>query len=159
MRQHKSEQLLKAAEALKKQAQEKVEADTRLLQAETAATQKKEVEQLKLKNELANAQLKLEASKEQAKAVLAEGKAEADKIGLENQAEVAGLKKAIMGFPNVNQFAHYQILSKLGPALSEIFTTDDSEFAKIFANFMSMPPGGTVKPPVANGAAPKTTTP
>jgi len=35
----------------------------------------------------------------------------------ENEAEVSGLKTAIGGFPSPEQFAQYQVLTKLAPAL------------------------------------------
>src|SRR5262249_14832087 len=86
--QYKTEQKLKAAEALAQQEMEKVAAETRLAQAKKLAAQKQEVEQQRLENELANAQIKLEAARNQAKATLATGKTEADIIGLQNEAEV-----------------------------------------------------------------------
>lgn len=151
--QFKSKQDLQAAEAKEAQAAEKVKAETRRIQAMTAATQKKEVETLRLKQELANAKLKLEAAVEQAKAILAKGRVEADVINLQNEAEVAGLSKAVKGFSNVQYFAQYHVLKKLAPALTEIFASDDSEFAKLFANYMtgSVPPPAKAALPVTNG--------
>jgi hypothetical protein len=144
--QYTSEQTLKAAtDALKKQAQEKVEAETRLKQAQTLATQKKEVEKLRLENDLANAELRLEAAKEQAKAMMAQGKAEADLQNQQNEAEVAGLRKAIQGFASAQLFAQYHVLSRLGPALSEIFASEDSELARLFTNQLNQQPSAKVK--------------
>jgi hypothetical protein len=144
--QYTSEQTLKAAtEALKKQAQEKVEAETRLKQAQTLALQKKEVEKLRLENDLANAGLRLEAAKEQAKALMAQGKAEADLQNQQNEAEVAGLRKAIQGFASAQLFAQYHVLSRLGPALSEIFASEDSELAKVFTSQLNQQPSAKVK--------------
>lgn len=152
--QYQAEQKLKAAEALKQQAKEKVEAETRLIQAKTQATQRKEVEESKLKQELANAQLKLDAARKQAEATLTTGQAEAAVIHLKNEAEVAGLRTAVQGFRSVGLFAQYHVLLRLAPALSEIFASDDSDFAKLFASYMSQPlpqspPASTAVKPAA----------
>jgi hypothetical protein len=151
--QYKTEQKLKAAEAQKEQAKAKVEAETRLIQAKTQATQRKEVELAKLKQELANAQLKLDAARKQAEATLKNGKAEAAVILLKNEAEVAGLRKAVQGFSSAGLYAQYHVMMRLAPALSEIFASDDSEFAKLFAQYMTQPPQPTA---AAKPAAPAT---
>jgi regulator of protease activity HflC (stomatin/prohibitin superfamily) len=134
--QFRAEQELKAKEALRAQAKEKVEAETRLVQATTRAEQLKEVELSRLKQELANAQLKLDAAKKQAEATLAKGRAEANVIKLQNEAEVSGLREAVSGFDSIEEFAQYHILKRLSPALAEMFISDDSEFAKIFSSYM-----------------------
>ena len=137
--QFKTEQELKAAEALKTQEQDKVDAGTRLIQAQTKSQQRKEVEESKLKQDLANAKLRLEGARAQAKATLAGGKAEADVIMLQNEAEVSGLRKAVQGFPSPDHFAQYHVLAKLAPALTEIFASDTSDFAKLFAGYLTPP--------------------
>ena len=96
-----------------------------------------ETEKAKLENELKAAQARLDAAKEQAKAIETRGKAEAAIITAQNEAEVAGLAKAVAGFTSPEQFAQYHVLSKLAPALSEIFASDTSEFAKVFSTYMS----------------------
>jgi regulator of protease activity HflC (stomatin/prohibitin superfamily) len=136
---YKAEQERKAIEALKQQATEKVAAETRVKQAEIAADQSKEVELSRLKNELAIAQLRLETAREQAKKILTDGEAEAKVIHLQNEAEVAGLRKAVQGFTSAQQFAQYHVLLKLAPVLTEIFASDDSEFARIFSTYMTAP--------------------
>jgi regulator of protease activity HflC (stomatin/prohibitin superfamily) len=152
--QYKTEQELQAAKALAQQATEKVAAETRLSQAKTQATTKKENEKTRLETDLANAQLKLDAAREQAKAVVARGKAEADVINLNNEAEVAGLRKAVQGFAGVQNFAQFHIMARLAPALSEIFASDDSDFAKLFAAYMNQPGNGSARPSPARTAEP-----
>jgi hypothetical protein len=137
MEQHKTKQKLAAAEALTAQTTEKVKVETKLIQAKTQASQRKEVEKLRLENDLKSAQLKLEAAQEQAKAILAKGKVEADVITMQNEAKVAGLRKAIESFASAQHYAQYQMLSRIAPALSEIFASDDSEFAKLFSAYMT----------------------
>lgn len=158
VRQFQAEQELKAKEELQQQAKEKVEAETRLVQAKTKAGQAKEVEGLRLKQELASAELRLEAARKTAEATLARGRAEAAVVTAQNEAEVAGLRRAVEGFRGVQNYAQFQMISRLAPALSEIFASDDSEFARIFAGYMT--PGETtpaVVPPAATAQTPEKT--
>ncbi len=143
--QFKAEQELKAIEALKQQEQEKVDAQTRMVQARALAQQKKAVQESSLKQQLESARLRLESARKQAEAVLARGKAEADVIRLQNEAEVAGLRTAVGGFQTPDQFAMHQVLLRLAPALGEIFASDGSDFAKLFAAYMT-PPATATKP-------------
>jgi hypothetical protein len=149
--QHKSEQTLQAKQALKEQAKAKVEAKRDLEVAQTLAEQRKEVEEAKLKQDLDNARTRLEAAKSKAKEVLANAKAEADVTHLTNEAEVAGLRTAVQGFPSAEHFAQYHVMQKLAPALGEIFASDNSEFARLFSAYM-VPPQG--KPAAAASPAP-----
>jgi len=154
MRQYRAQQELKAKESLKDQAKEKVEAETRLIQAKTQADQLKEVALARLGQELENAQLSLDAAEKQAEATLTTGKAEAAVINLQNEAEVAGLRKAVTGFSSVQTFAQYNLMKKLGPALSEIFASDESDFGRLFSDYLTQPPDSHPKPPVLPAAAP-----
>jgi hypothetical protein len=45
------------------------------------------------------------------------------------------------------------LLSKVGPALTEIFASDDSEFAKLFSTYMMPPHSPSSKSPAAAAAA------
>jgi hypothetical protein len=148
--QYKSQQDLDAAKARAQLESDRVAAETRLSQAKTLALQKKEVEKKKLEVELTSAQLKLDAARDQAKAIVSRGKAEADVINLSNEAEVAGLRKAVQGFAGVQNFAQYHIMAKLAPALSEIFATDESEFAKLFTTYLMPSANGGPKPAAAH---------
>jgi regulator of protease activity HflC (stomatin/prohibitin superfamily) len=154
LRQYQAEQELRAKEALKQQAREKVEAETRVVQAKTKASQMLEVEESRLKQDLTNAQVTLDAARQQAEATLAHGRADAAVIQLQNEATVSGLQTAVDGFGSAQQFAQYQILSRLGPAISEIFASDDSEFARLVAEYMT-----TRQPPANDELAPPTIAP
>lgn len=162
VKQYKNEQALKAQEAQAEQKREKVQAETRLAQAETEAQQKLEVEKQKLEAALTVAQSQLEAAREKAKAVEAKAKADADVISAQNEAEVAALKKSVEGFGSPELYAQWMILSRVAPALGEIFASDQSDFARLFADMltpqagssggpMPKPPG--TKPPVAGTSA------
>ncbi len=136
VKQHKQEQTLKAAEALAVQKTQKVQAGTRLNNAETEAQQLIEVEKQKLTAALTVAQSQLEAAREKAKSVRAQAQAKADVILADNKAEAAPLRKSVEGFGGGQAFAQYTILSKVAPALAEIFATDSSEFGKLFSGLM-----------------------
>jgi regulator of protease activity HflC (stomatin/prohibitin superfamily) len=152
--QYKSEQALKGKEMLAAQEKAKVEARRDLEVAETLAQQRKEVEEAKLKQDLENAQIRLDAAKSKAKSVLANAKAEADVTLLQNEAEVAGLRKAVQGFPSAEHFAQYHVIQKLAPALGEIFASDNSEFAQLFAAYMVPPQSKAGAAPVAAAGNP-----
>jgi regulator of protease activity HflC (stomatin/prohibitin superfamily) len=149
---YKSQQTLDAKKAMITQQSAKVSAQKDLQVAQTAAKQRLEVEEAKLTQDLANAQIRLDAAKSKAKEIQANAKAEANVVQLQNEAEVAGLKKAVSGFPSADYFAQYHVLMKLAPALGEIFASDTSDFAKMFAAYMTPP--NTNKPPVTAAAAP-----
>ena len=52
---------------------------------------------------------------------------------------LAGLRKAVQGFTSASQFAQYHVLTKLAPALREVFASDEGEFAKLFSGYMTPP--------------------
>jgi regulator of protease activity HflC (stomatin/prohibitin superfamily) len=147
--QHKQDQELKAKEVLKDQKEQVVGAKTRLAVATKKAETSKEVEKKKLEQELQSAQIRLEAAENQARATLARARSEAAVITAQNEAEVAGLRTAVTGFPNADAFAQYHVLMRLAPALSEIFASDTSDFARIFSTYMT--PGKAM--PAAGRAA------
>ncbi len=153
--QYVEQQKLKAKEALKQQEEEKVATTSKLVQAEAKSRQRKATEEARLKQELANAQLRLDAAREQAKSVVAAGKAESEVIMLQNEAEVSGLRTAVQGFPSADYYAQYHILTKLAPALGEIFASDTSDFAKLFSAYLTPPARPSTAPAVTpvNGAA------
>ncbi len=146
--QAKKEMEQKATEALKERSTKLVEANQMLKVAKTNAARDLETTEAELKNQLLAAQTRLDAAKKQAEAILTEGKADANIILAKNEAEVAGLKTAISGFPSPESYAQFEVLKKVSPALSEIFASDNSEFAKLFSTYMV--PGH--KPfPIGNG--------
>jgi regulator of protease activity HflC (stomatin/prohibitin superfamily) len=139
--QYKSEQQLKAKEALIKQATAEQAAKLKLEQAKIKAEERKLVEESRLKTQLDAAQLQLEAAKKEAEAILARGKVEADLINLENEAKVSGLRNSVKSFPTPDSFAQAHMNQKLAPALVEIFTSDQSDFARLFSGLMTQKNG------------------
>jgi hypothetical protein len=138
--QYKQDQKLRATEALQKQNEEVVQANTRLKVQQTKANQMKEVEEAKLKVDLKSAEIRLQAARDRAKAILNKGKNEADVIASQNESEVAGLRTAIQGFPSPDYFAHYQMIARIGPALREIFASDNSDFARLISAYLTPNP-------------------
>lgn len=135
--QYKQEQELKAKEALAEQRKHVVKANQGLKVETTRAKQAKETETAKLENELKAAQARLDAAEKQARAIRTRAQGEADVILAQNKAEVAGLERAVAGFPSPEHFAQYHVLTRLAPALSEIFASDQSEFARVFSTYMT----------------------
>jgi hypothetical protein len=156
IKQYAEQKKLKAKEALAQQNKEKVDAETELKVAEKAALQRKEVEEAKLKQDLAAAAILLAAAKKEADAILAQGQADADVIVKQNEAEVAGLKAAVQGFSSAEQYAQYQVLLRLAPNLKEVFASDNGDFAKLFSAYMTPPKPKAVvaAPPVMPPAVP-----
>jgi regulator of protease activity HflC (stomatin/prohibitin superfamily) len=144
----------KAKEALEEQKAQVGEANVKLEVATVKAQQRMEVTEKEFKQKLDNAQVRLDAAKEEAKAVLAQAQADADVIEKQNEAEVAGLKRAVQGFTSPDAFAQYQVLTKVAPALTEIFASDDSDFAKLFAKYMASPSGQPATTPVGTPMPP-----
>jgi hypothetical protein len=86
---------------------------------------------------LKSAEVRLLAARSDAKAMLSKAQAKADNANKDNEASVASLKTAIAGFPTPEHFAQYNVLQRLSPSLTEIFASDQSEFAKLFTAYMT----------------------
>jgi regulator of protease activity HflC (stomatin/prohibitin superfamily) len=134
--QHKQDQERRAKELLSDQNRMLVDAKTKLGVQGEKAKQAKEVEEARLEQELKAAQTRLEAARQQVKAILTKARADAAVITAQNKAEVAGLKTAVDGFPSPDAFAQYHVVTRLTPALKEIFASDTSDLAKLFTSYM-----------------------
>jgi hypothetical protein len=154
--QYKQDEALRSTEALQKQNEAVVQAGTRLKVQKTKAAQMKEVEESKLKIELKSAEIRLQAARDRATATLNKGKNDAEVITAQNESEVAGLRTAIQGFPNVEQFAQYQVIARVAPALAEIFASDNSEIARLFSSYLTPSQSMPAAAAAANGGAPST---
>jgi len=135
----KAEQVTAANRALADRNRAVVEAETRLKTAEIEAEQRLAAEEKRLKQELDNAAKKLEAAKDQARATVTVAESQAEVIRKNNDAEVAGLRTAIQGFPSPEAYAQYQMTAKLAPALAEVFASDTSDFARLFTQYLTPP--------------------
>jgi regulator of protease activity HflC (stomatin/prohibitin superfamily) len=132
----------KANEAKVKQSGAVTAAMTDLERTKIQMQQKLKILEAELTTQKEAAQIRLEAAKSEATKILALAESEAKVAEKQNLAEIADIKTAIQGFPGVDTFAQYHMVKALGPALAEIFASDGSEFAKLFAGFMASPPKG-----------------
>ncbi|MFM7521537.1 MAG: SPFH domain-containing protein [Planctomycetota bacterium] len=147
VKQYTNEQALKAQEAQALQKRERVQAETRLAQAETQAKTRLEVEKQKLTALVTVAESQLEAAKEQAKAVRSKAEAEAAVITAQNEAEVAALRTSVAGFGSPELFARNAVLARVAPSLGEIFAADDSDFGRLFTALLLPPAVPAETPP------------
>ncbi len=135
--QQESEQKLAVGKALVEQKQALVAAAQTVVQVTTQAMQEQEVALTKANEMLAVGQLKLDASIDEAAAIEARGKAVADVIHFDNEAEAAGWKKAVEAFNgNGQEYAQYVLFQKLSASYERIMVnTADSPIMSIFESF------------------------
>ena len=135
--QQESEQKLAIGKAMVDQKQALVGAEQLVVQVTTQAMQEQEVALTKASENLAVAQFKLDASIDEAAAIEARGKAAADVVRFDNEAEAAGWKKAVEAFDGDGKgFAQYVMFQKLSSSYRRIMVnTADSPIMKIFESF------------------------
>ena len=155
--QQESEKKLAKEKAMVLQKQAIVAASQDIVKITTKAMQEQKVAITKADEQLAVAQFKLDASKDEAGAIEAKGKAASDVIRFENEAESAGWKKAVESFNGDGQaYAQFVLYQKLASSYRRIMVnTADSPIMKIFEDFAeaSTQPGAPPK------TAPPTSTP
>ena len=103
------------------------------------------------------AKLRLEAAQDEADAILARGKADADVIRFENEAEAAGWRRAVEAFQGDGQlYAQYVLYNKLASSYRKIMAnTADSPIMQVFEAFAARPPASASpsRPPAAASTA------
>lgn len=149
--QQESEQKLKVDEEERNQKGELVMADQQVIKKTTAAKKEQAVEVTQANQRLEVAKLRLEAAKDEAAAMIARGKAEAEVIGFQNKAEAAGWKRSVEAFSgDGDQFARYVLLQKLSPSYRRLMiNTADSPIMRIFDLFgeqQGQPAAGSSSP-------------
>lgn len=135
--QQESEQKLAAGKAMVLQKQAVVVAEQAVVKVTTQAMQEQEVAVTKANENLAVGLLKLDASIDEAAAIEAKGKAAADVVRFDNEAEAAGWKKAVEAFDGDGQgYAQFVLYQKLSASYRRIMVnTADSPIMKIFESF------------------------
>lgn len=135
--QQKEQQKQATEEALVKQKQALVKAEQEVVTITIQAERQQEVDLTKANERKAVAELKLQAAKDEAAAILSLGKAEADVIGFQNEADAAGWKRSVEAFGgDGNQFARYVMFQKLSASYRKIMVnTADSPIMKVFDSF------------------------
>ena len=112
------------------------DANREIISVVKQAERERDVAITKAKQDLAVAQLRLEAAQKQADAVLAKGQAEANIILLNKQAEAEPLRQQVAAFGDGNAFAQYYFYQKIAPSVKTILTNTDGPFADLFKQFM-----------------------
>lgn len=137
IKQQLSEQELAIEQAMVRQKKAIVEADQGVVKVVTEAKKKQEVAIIEANKRLVVAQEQLEASKDKAAATIALGKADADVIMFQNEAEAAGWAKAVSAFGNNgDEFARWTLYKKIAPAYRRMMVnTDDSPIMDVFESF------------------------
>jgi hypothetical protein len=135
------------ATVLQKQAQVSAEQDVVVLTVD--AKRKQEVAVIDANKRLGVAQKKFEAAKDLAAATMAKGKAEADVIRFQNEAQAAGWQTAIQAFGGDGaEFARYTLYKKIAPAFKAMMVnTENSALMDVFKTFKT---NKTVKPVTAS---------
>jgi len=151
--QQESEQKLAIEKAMVEQKQALVKANQEVVKVTTRAEQEQQVAVTKANENLAVAKLKMEAAIDEAAAITSIGKAAADVIRFDNEAESAGWKKAVEAFAGDGEaYAQYTLFKKISTAYRKIMVnTADSPIMKVFEAFAE--PKGAAKP-AAPPAAP-----
>ncbi len=120
-----------------KQAQEKITAEQAVVKVTVEAKRKLEVAVTKANENLAVAQFKLDAAQDEAAAIQARAKADADVIVFQNEAEAAGWRRAVEALGDGESFARYVLYQKLAPGYRSIMTnTADSPLMEVFRMFL-----------------------
>lgn len=151
--QQESEQKLAMEKAMVAQKQALVAADQEIVKITTRAQQEQAVAVTKASENLAVAQLKLDASLDEAAAIEARGKAAADVVRFDNQAEAAGWVRAVEAFGGDGQgYAQFVLFQKLSASYQRIMVnTADSPIIQIFESFTHV---GNSARPSADGRVP-----
>ncbi|MCB9892520.1 MAG: band 7 protein [Planctomycetes bacterium] len=140
IRQQQSEMKLAVEMEMVKRSQALVAAAQDVVTMTVEAKREQEVAVTKARENLSVAQLKLEAAKDTAAATLARGKAEADVIQFENEAEAAGWARSVEAFGSGEEFARYVLNKALAPGFSSIMAnTADSPLMDVFKSNASSP--------------------
>ena len=135
--QQKAEQELAVEKEMVNRKQDLVAAQQEVVKVVTQAQRDQEVAIIEANQRLKVAEFDLKAAKDMAAAALARGKASADVIEFDNQAEAAGWKKSVEAFGgDGDKLARWVMLKKLAPAFKQMMVnTADSPFMDIFDSF------------------------
>ncbi|MEP0846314.1 MAG: hypothetical protein HRF50_05765 [Phycisphaerae bacterium] len=130
-------------EEMQKQNQAIGSANRDVVRLVTEAEQHKAVALTEANKRLEVAKLNLQAANETAAALLERGKADAEVVRLNYEAEARPLRDAVAAFGSGELYAQYFFYQKLGPALKSVLATTEGPFADIFRS-LSAP---SEKPP------------
>jgi len=121
------------------------EANKQVVTIVKKAEQEKDVAVTKANQDLAVAQLRLEAAKNLADANVARGQAEANVVLLKKQAEAEPLRQQVAAFGGGDAYAQYFFYQKIAPSVKSILANSDGPFADLFRQFMQPPASSATK--------------
>ncbi|MHC4910280.1 MAG: SPFH domain-containing protein [Planctomycetota bacterium] len=135
--QQESEKSLAIEQQMVLRKQALVEADRSVVKVTTEAERRQEVALIEANQRLRVAEFELLAAQDEAAAILARGKAEADVVKFQNEAEAAGWRDAVAAFGGDGDlYARWVLLRKLAPAYRRMMVnTQDSPIMDIFSQF------------------------
>lgn len=96
------------------------------------------VEVTKAEKDLAVATITLEAAKDRAARVLADGVAQADVTVMKHNAEAEAVRAKIGAFGSGEKYAEYQLITKFAPGVKGILSNTDGLFAELFERFANL---------------------
>jgi len=156
-----SEAQLRVQQVLADQRKKLVEAEQGVVEKTTKAEQDQQVAVTLAEQKLKVAETKLAAARDQARAAIAKGQAEADVIRFNNKAELAGLAARVAAFDGDGGLLAKNILmTKLAPAFQTILSNSDGPIMDVFNQFARpTEPKHSLESPVVVPVDPPTTDP
>ena len=155
--QQEAEKQLKIEQETIKQKQANVAAEQEVIKVTTEATRKQEVAVIEANQRLKVAEFELGASQDMADAELSRGRAAAEVIKFQNEAEAAGWRKSVEAFSGSGEmFARWTMLKKLAPAFRQmVVNTADSPLMEFFKeyNVPTTPTTNPTRPASTGGGA------
>lgn len=135
--QQTSEQQLRIEQELVKQKEALVEVEREVVKLTTQAQREQEVAVIEAEQGRKVAEVELQAAIDQAGAITAKGKADAEVIQFENEADAAGWQKSVEAYDgNGDQYARWVMLKKMAPSFRQMMVnTADSPLMDIFSEF------------------------
>lgn len=128
-------------------------ANTQVVTIVKKAEQAREVALTQANQDLEVAKLHLEAAKEQSEAILAKGRADADVVFLQKQAEAEPLRQQVEAFGGGDAYAQYFFYQRTAPSIRSILTTTDGPLADVFRQ-LGAPPADSHRRPSTVPTAP-----
>ena len=142
---------------LKRKSEEKdqkvriIQAQTKVDVARTNATREKEVALIGMARKLEVAKKKLEAVRNEAKAITLAAQAESDVIRMQNKAEATAILDARLAFGDGKNYASFMMLQKISHSLQYILANTDSPFLEVFRQMSEHLRIDKKNPPIKKG--------
>jgi len=119
---------------------------SKIVEEVRAAEQYAKVEITKASKELEVKKIMLEAAKDKAAKILAEGTAQAEVTVMKNKAEAEAVKAKVAAFRSGDKLAEYQLIVKLAPSITRIWSNTEGLFADLFERFSTLKSEAEIRP-------------